>query len=423
MSLSTFHHTHTHTTLPPHQVFDILEAQTVSDVVALPPRSTMTRARAIQLIQIHERARQGRLRAKFMQGIRDQERRDRRRLELQEVVEAPNPEEAAVEIQRHVRGMLARKRVALMRLEEMRLIGMVPPEAELASSRAGTSVAAAAINRKPRKNDAVVRAAKIAEARYQTQAQYETQYQASLLATKRKILTVEGPDIKENMSDRIREWFLAAREQTGKFPDFPDEAAGGSNAIFNPPPPPADGEEADGDAKGKKKGKKGGKKSAAGSAKKKDAKKGGAKKGKGGDDEEEEESGPAPSAFRGMLQQANQELDATWAANAVDRRNVFQKHDLNMVQRLKRAEAEEELRKQVDELMRQELKNLKAAVDAEKKGKKGGKKGKGKKGGKKKGKKGKGKKGKGKKGKVRLGVGGWRWGAARGCTTLSTGDC
>ena len=57
-------------------------------------------------------------------------------------------------------------------------------------------------------------------------------------------------------------------------------------------------------------------------------------------------------------------------------------------------EVESEIRLQVDELMRQELKNLKAAVDKEK-----GKKGKGKKSGKKKkGKKGK-KSGKGKKGK------------------------
>eukprot|EP00045_Choanoeca_perplexa_P003970 m.34658 g.34658 ORF g.34658 m.34658 type:complete len:66 (-) comp12330_c0_seq2:444-641(-) len=38
------------------------------------------------------------------------------------------------------------------------------------------------------------------------------------------------------MSDEIRAWFMECRETTGKFPDFPSSADGGSKAIFNPPP-------------------------------------------------------------------------------------------------------------------------------------------------------------------------------------------
>lgn len=64
--------------------------------------------------------------------------------------------------------------------------------------------------------------------------------------------------------------------------------------------------------------------------------------------------------------------------------NFEQKHDAELIKEAKRIEVEEEIRKQVDELMRQELKNLKMAVDREKGGKKGKK---GKKSGKKSGKK------------------------------------
>ena len=42
-----------------------------------------------------------------------------------------------------------------------------------------------------------------------------------------------------------------------------------------------------------------------------------------------------------------------------------------MIKTIKRAEVEEELRLQVDDLMREELKNLKAALERDKGGKKG----------------------------------------------------
>lgn len=53
---------------------------------------------AIRLIQIHERARQGRLRAKFMKEIREQEERER----MAQTRGAPtlDPDVAAVRIQK-----------------------------------------------------------------------------------------------------------------------------------------------------------------------------------------------------------------------------------------------------------------------------------------------------------------------------------
>ena len=80
-----------------------------ADPRAAPPKTElpeMSVSEAIRLIQIHERARQGRLRAKFMADIRYQEQRERRRKELQTKKLSRN--DAAVIIQRMTRGYLTR---------------------------------------------------------------------------------------------------------------------------------------------------------------------------------------------------------------------------------------------------------------------------------------------------------------------------
>jgi hypothetical protein len=58
----------------------------------------MSLEEAIRLIQIHERARQGRLRAKFMREIRQQEAREK--LAQQRGAPTLDPEVAAVRIQK-----------------------------------------------------------------------------------------------------------------------------------------------------------------------------------------------------------------------------------------------------------------------------------------------------------------------------------
>ena len=95
-------HTHTHT----HSLSLLLSH---ADPRAVPPKAElpeMTVAEAIRLIQIHERARQGRLRAKFMADIRFQEQRERRRKEAQG--KKLSRGDAAVVIQRMTRGFLTR---------------------------------------------------------------------------------------------------------------------------------------------------------------------------------------------------------------------------------------------------------------------------------------------------------------------------
>lgn len=103
------------------------------------------------------------------------------------------------------------------------------------------------------------------------------------------------------------------------------------------------------------------------------------------------------SKFVGAINESVHSYRDVWQCR--DEHNNFeQKYDGELVKEAKRIEVETEVRKQVDELMREELKNLKMAVDRDKGGKKGKK---GKKSGKKSGKKKKKKSGKksGKKGK------------------------
>uniref|UniRef100_A0A8C3S6H6 IQ motif containing with AAA domain 1 n=1 Tax=Chelydra serpentina TaxID=8475 RepID=A0A8C3S6H6_CHESE len=123
---------------------------------------------------------------------------------------------------------------------------------------------------------------------------------------------------------------------TGKFPDYPNEEEGGSTAIFSQKNP---------------------------------------------DQEEEEGWKMAPSNFLPIMKEGNNRYKDIWQ-NRDERWNFPQEYDPELIKEEKRKEVEEEIRVQVDELMRQELKNLKLAVDKEKekkqkkgkKGKKGGKK-------------------------------------------------
>ncbi|KAM4611151.1 dynein regulatory complex protein 11-like, partial [Discoglossus pictus] len=107
--------------------------------------------------------------------------------------------------------------------------------------------------------------------------------------------------------------------------------------------------------------------------------------------EEEEGWKMAPSNFLPDIVSTNGKYQGVWQ-NRDEISNLQQAHDAQLIKEEKRKEVEEEVRIQVDELMRQELQNLKLSVDRDKnkkkKGKKGGKKKKkGKKSGKRKKKK------------------------------------
>ncbi|XP_069472090.1 dynein regulatory complex protein 11 [Ambystoma mexicanum] len=331
------------------------------------PVKVMTLEEAVRTLQIAERARQGRLRATFMKEIHMEDRREKRaKLRSDRLMD---PDIAAVRIQKVWRGFLQRRKTRKEREEELIFLGMVPPphfQKVTATQK---------------------RAEKTSSLRWGLQEEHEVDYQQALVQVKDNLRELEGPDIKETLQEQIRQWFIECRHVTGKFPDFPDEEQGGSLAIFAEKTPEqvaaelAAKEEAR-EKKKKDKGKKGKKKE--GKKKGKKGKESANKKGKKGKGEEEDEGWKmAPSRFIPDMVGGDQEYRGTWQRRD-EAWNFHQRHDEELIREEKRKEVEEEVRVQVDELMRQELKNLKVAVDREK-----GKKKKGKKGGKKKKKKGK----------------------------------
>merc|ERR1712147_587475 len=67
----------------------------------------MTIQEAVLIVQTMERARQGRLRAKFMRDIRQQEERER--LAQQRGAPSIDPEVAAIRVQKHWKGFAQRR--------------------------------------------------------------------------------------------------------------------------------------------------------------------------------------------------------------------------------------------------------------------------------------------------------------------------
>jgi hypothetical protein len=174
--------------------------------------ATMSTEEAIQLIQVHERARQGQLRARFMKDIKLQAERDKQ-VELRGHPKLDKTMAATI-IQKMWRGFSQRRAVEAMRAEELVFLGMALPVV------------------KSQRHTAVHLTRKTEEKRHGTQEQYEKEYIEALDTVKQRLEETEGPDMKEQMQDQIRQWFIETRDATGKFPDYPDEEEGGSEAIF-----------------------------------------------------------------------------------------------------------------------------------------------------------------------------------------------
>ncbi|KAM7245713.1 hypothetical protein CapIbe_002011 [Capra ibex] len=340
---------------------------------------------AVKLIQIAERARQGRLRAMFMKQIYLQEYRAKQARLLGDKV--ADVSAAALRIQKVWRGFHQCKRTEREREKEMIFLGMNPP---------------------PLFNEvsaAMIQADRLSHLRNKVQIKHEEEYRDALVTIKDDLKLTEGPDIKENLQDQIRHWFIECRNLTGTFPDYPNEEEGGSAIIFSNKTPQQviDDIIASQDEEEKTKKKK----------KEKKEKKRGQEAGHRALDssysinmiaqkrqmglckiwlftqEEDEMWKMSPSVFLHTMEEGNSVYKDLWK-NKDESWNFPQDYDPELIKEDKRKELESEIRVQVDELMRQELKNLKLAVNREKElpARKGKKKG-GKKKNKKKGRKGK----------------------------------
>jgi hypothetical protein len=61
-----------------------------------------------------------------------------------------------------------------------------------------------------------VREAEIKARRKLIQAQHEQEYRDSLVTQKQVVYDTEGPDMKEEMMDQLRDWYIKYREREGE---------------------------------------------------------------------------------------------------------------------------------------------------------------------------------------------------------------
>uniref|UniRef100_A0A8D2ZQI1 AAA+ ATPase domain-containing protein n=1 Tax=Scophthalmus maximus TaxID=52904 RepID=A0A8D2ZQI1_SCOMX len=301
-------------------VTDILKMVKVTESPEPLRVKDMSPEEAIKIIQIAERARQGRLRAKLNEESRNMNMMSKTKESGNAAIDM-----AAVCIQKVWRGYVERKRIKIARDEEMIFLGMtMDPKYQVPCPAEVTAQASEACTR-------------------MKQQEHEEEYQKSMVAAKKQLQDIEGHDITKTMKDQIRQWFIECRDATGLFPDYPDEEDGGSSLIFVEKTPQQVKEN---------------------KLEAKDDKKDKAKKDKGKVEEEEVQAHSFIKLFSNDFWQSRNES-----------KNFIQRHDVELMKEEKRKDVEAEIRVQVDEQMRQELTEWKLVVDKDKGGKaKGNKK-------------------------------------------------
>ncbi|NXJ89338.1 DRC11 protein, partial [Corythaixoides concolor] len=314
------------------------------------PVKVMTFEEAVKVIQVAERARQGRLRAAFMKQIYLEEKRERQtKLQVQM---GPSLDDAATCIQKVWRGYIQRKKTEKMREEEMIFLGMFVPF--LFSSCHFQSLPphlkATSISQ--------MHAGQVSAPQGEVQERHEEVF------IKDKLREMEGLNIKQALQDQIGQCFIECRHIIGKFPDYPTEEAGGSMAILSQKTPEQVAAElaAKKEMALQKKAQKG-KKEREGKEKTKERNPQKTEK-----KEEEEGWKMAPSNFLSIMEEGSSQYKAVWQ-NRDKRWDFLQDHDPELIKEEKREEVEEEIRVQVDKVMQQKLENLRLAVDGETSGK------------------------------------------------------
>ncbi|NWY64870.1 DRC11 protein, partial [Erithacus rubecula] len=292
------------------------------------PVRAMTLEEAINVIQVAERARQGRARAAFMRRIYLEEKRQSGKQQKKMRI---NPDAAATCIQKVWRGYRQRRATEKLREEEMVFLGMsstemingtgsLPPEVEARS---------------------VLQKANVLQGEVQERENY---------SFRQELREAEGSHIKETLQDEIIQCFIECRHITGRFPDYPPEKTGGSKAIFIEKHPEQVAEELAGKKEAVKKEK----------SKKEEAK--GQKAGKKAVDEGWKMS---PSNFLSILEEGSSQYQVFWE-NRDNKADFLQDHDPELIKGGEREEVEEEIRvQQVDEVMQEQLLKVKQAVDGE----------------------------------------------------------
>uniref|UniRef100_A0A8B9FVW6 IQ motif containing with AAA domain 1 n=1 Tax=Amazona collaria TaxID=241587 RepID=A0A8B9FVW6_9PSIT len=173
-----------------------------SDLLEIEPVEAMTFEEAIKVIQVAERARQGRCRAVYMKRIYLAEKRAKQ--PKVEIETGLSPDDAATRIQKVWRGCVQRKKTENLREEEMVFLGMsLPPHLNAMSI---LQMDAEQVNA----------------------LQGEIQERDDEIYVKNKLREAEGLGIKETLRDQIGQCFIECRTYF-----LPPAAAGKTNGFCN----------------------------------------------------------------------------------------------------------------------------------------------------------------------------------------------
>ena len=336
------------------------------EMVADPLAPDIDITTAIRLIQKNDRGRQGRNRlnliykAYLKQNI-DNELFEKRKLGLipQQDPDALN-NEAIIRIQRRMRGILARKYVDSLRNDEMEFLGMSRKRPNLDD---------------PNYRDPIELAKKTEAERKRVQATNFANYNDAKTMLQEEMEENEGSTMMEDMIKERRDWITDYRKKN--LNKIPDDLKGFHERFKVETP--EDGEKPEGEEK--KKGEKKEAKKDKKEDKGKKGKKGGKKKAVGEDDAAAiARIGPTETVIK--FDEFYSDFNDVWATRD-ESENYKQEHDVELAKTEVKPLLEEQFTKDIDELIKIELENLKALSGMkEKKKKKKGKKGKKKKKGK-----------------------------------------
>ncbi|XP_050511285.1 dynein regulatory complex protein 11 [Diabrotica virgifera virgifera] len=303
-----------------------------------PKKTPMTEQQAILIIQKHERARQGRLRQQFMKEIRTMKEKSK---PVQEDAEEEAKRggislTAAMKIQKIWRGYIARRATRRRKIQEMLLIGMIPPL----------------------KTKSVEIEKDLENKNYRRKLQVERrkEYEKSVKNIRESLEKNQRGAVLEQLSDQVRAWLQEYKATTGKIPEYTGEDRSASRNLLSRQG--TDSELSKSTQISSKESKT-----------KKD--KGKTKESKADDVEEDQSTKALVSTFVPELNLRKEEYDEVWR-NKDESGNFRQYHYRYIIEQEQMAEMENELRKVVDEMMRAELELLQEAFDKDRghKGKK-----------------------------------------------------
>lgn len=180
-------------------------------------KAPMKEHEAILIIQTHERARQGRLRAQFMKEIKT----------VKEKSKAPVTEDAkegedtklgislsaAMKIQKIWRGYIARRITRRRKLQEMLLIGMIPPP-----KTKSLEIEKDVQNRKRREK---------------LQEERQIEYEETTRNCREYLEKHQRAPVLEQLSDQVRTWIQEYKTQTGKIPEYTGEERSASRLMLS----------------------------------------------------------------------------------------------------------------------------------------------------------------------------------------------